>query len=132
MGVLKNLNNYLYTITNFFLKSSERISIHSIIGIPYKIINICNEAQNFFTWKTPKLTVEIKIMRSKIANRNPLYEIKCHKFSWPLYIEELLFSTYNLTHVRNIRTSDCSSEYALALLKGWISSTQDSKLESFE
>ena len=51
MGVLKNLNNYLYTITNFFLKSSERLSIHSIIGIPNKIINICNEAQGFLCEK---------------------------------------------------------------------------------
>ena len=57
-------------------------------------------------------------MRPKTVNLNPLYEIKLHKFTWPLYPRDLLPSTYNLIHIYNETTSNCFSEYASTLLKG--------------
>ena len=73
-----------------------------------------------------------KTMKSKTPNLNPLYEIKLHRFTWPLYPKDLHSNTYNLIHVHDAATSNCSIEYTSALLKGWMSLTQDSKLESFE
>ena len=43
------------------------------------------------------------------TNLNPLYEIKLHRFTYPFYPKNLLFSTYNLIHVRDATTFDCSS-----------------------
>ena len=43
------------------------------------------------------------------TNLNPLYEIKLHIFTYPFYPKNLLSSTYNLIHVRNATTFDCSS-----------------------
>ena len=55
-------------------------------------------------------------MRSKTTNLNPPYEIKLHRFTWPLYPKDLLFNTYNLIHVCDVATFDCSNEYTLVHL----------------
>ena len=57
-------------------------------------------------------------MRSQTTNLNPIYEIKLHIFIWLLYPKDLLSSTYNLIHIRDVTTFDYSNEYTLALLKG--------------
>ena len=67
-----------------------------------------------------------KTARLKAANLNPLYEIKLHIFTWPIYLKDLLSSTYNLIHICDVTTSNCFSEYALASLKGCRSSTLNS------
>ena len=43
------------------------------------------------------------------TNLNPLYKIKLHRFTWLFYPKDLLFSTYNLIHVDNVTTFNCSS-----------------------
>ena len=80
-----------------------------------------------FTWKNSTLIVE-----SKTINLNLLYEIKLHRFTCLFYSKDLLFNTYNLIHVHNVTTFDCSNEYTLVSLKGCWSSTLNSKLKSFE
>ena len=62
--------------------------------------------------------MEIKKTTRSTANLIFLYEIKLHKFTWSLYPKDLLSSTYNLIHVHDSATSNCSSEYASAWLKG--------------
>ena len=71
-------------------------------------------------------------MRSKTTNLNSLYDIKLHRFIWTFYPKDLFSSTYNLIHICDTVTFDCSSEYASASLKGWKFSTLDLMLESFE
>ena len=62
-----------------------------------------------FMWKTPTLTMEIKkTMRFKIANINPLFKIKLHKFTWSFFPKDSLSYTYNLIHVHNTTTFCCS------------------------
>ena len=40
---------------------------------------------------------------------NPLYKIKLYKFTWLFYPKDSLSSTYNLIHVYNATTFNCSS-----------------------
>ena len=40
-----------------------------------------------------------KLWDLRPANLNPLYEIKLHRLTWPLYPKDLLSNTYNLIHV---------------------------------
>ena len=68
-----------------------------------------------------------KTTRSKTVNLNLLFKIKLHRFIWPLFPKDLLSSTYNLIHVRDTVTSYCSLVVPSTTLKGWWSSTQDSK-----
>ena len=39
------------------------------------------------------------------TNLNPLFEIKLHRFTWPLYLKDLLSTTCNLIYVHDIVTS---------------------------
>ena len=52
----------------------------------------------------------------------------CIMISWSGIM--ILSRTYNLIHIHDTTTSNCSSEYTLASLKGRRSSTQYSKIES--
>lgn len=52
---------------------------------------------------------EKKLWGLKPINLNPLYEIKLYKFIWSFYPKNLLFSTFNLIHIRNATTLDCFS-----------------------
>ena len=70
-------------------------------------------------------------MKFKTANLNPLYKIKLYKFTWLLYLKDLLSNTYNLIHFYDAITFDYSNESS-ASLKGSRSSTQDLMLESFK
>ena len=45
----------------------------------------------------------------RYTNLNPLYQIKLHKFTWLLYPKDLLSNTYNLIHVCDTITFNCSS-----------------------
>ena len=38
------------------------------------------------------------------TNLNQLFEIKLHKFTWPLYPKDLLSNTYNFIHVHDATT----------------------------
>ena len=72
----------------------------------------------FLHGKPPILTMEIKKPRGlRPTNLNPLYEIKLHRFTWLFYPKELLFNTYNLNHIHDVATSNCSNEYSSALSK---------------
>ena len=42
-------------------------------------------------------------------NLNPLCKIKLHRFSWLFYPKNLLSSTYNLIHVHDVASLDCSN-----------------------
>ena len=54
-----------------------------------------------FTWKNPTNSQDKKPRGLRPINQNPLFKIKSHRFTWPLYPKELLSSTYNLIHVRD-------------------------------
>ena len=58
-----------------------------------------------------------KTIRSSTVNLNPLYKIKLHRFTWLLYLKDLLSNTYNLIHVRDTTISDYSCEYTSTLLR---------------
>ena len=60
--------------------------------------------------KNPHTNYGDKKLRSlKPTNLNPLYEIKLHRLTWSLYPKDLLSSIYDLIHVRDTTTLDCSS-----------------------
>ena len=50
-----------------------------------------------------------KLRSLKPTNLNPLYEIKLHRFTPSLYLKDLLFGTYNLIHVYDATTFNCSN-----------------------
>ena len=51
-----------------------------------------------FMWKNPTNGQDKKPRGLRPINQNPLFEIKSHRFTWPLYPKDLLSSTYNLIH----------------------------------
>ena len=58
--------------------------------------------------KSPQTCGDKKSWGLKPTNLNPLFEIKLHKFTWPLYPKDFLSSTYNLIHVWDTITPCCS------------------------
>ena len=79
--------------------------------------------KNFYVGNPHTNCGDKKTMRFKTINLNPLYEIKLHRFIYLLYLKDLLSNTYNLIHVCDATTSDCSNKYISASLKGWRFST---------
>ena len=66
--------------------------------------------KNFLCQKSSTLTMEIKKPQGlRPINLNPLYKIKLHTFTWSLYPKDLLSSTYNLIHICDATTSNCSN-----------------------
>ena len=61
-----------------------------------------------FKWKTPTNCGDKKPRGLRLINRNPLFEIKSHRFTWSFYPKNLLSNTYNLIHVRDVSTTRCS------------------------
>ena len=66
------------------------------------------------------------------TNLNQLFEIKLHKFTWPLYPKDLLSNTYNLIHIHDATTPYCSLVDPLVPLKGLRSSTNHSSIQILE
>ena len=82
-----------------------------------------------FYVENPHKLMEIKKPRGvRPTNLNPLFGIKLHKFTWSLYLKDLLFNTYNLIHVRDATTPCCSLMDYLVPLKGFRSLTNNSKI----
>ena len=75
--------------------------------------------QKIFTWKTPTNNEHKKSWGLRPTNLNPLFEIKLHIFTWPLYPKDLLYRTYNPIHVYDAVTSYCSLVDPSATSKGW-------------
>ena len=69
-------------------------------------------------WKTPKNWGDRKPWGLRPINRNPLFKIKSHRFTWPLYPKDLLFSTYNLIDIRDATTACCSLLESFGLSEG--------------
>ena len=67
-----------------------------------------------FMWKTPTNCEDKKPRGLRPINQNSLFEIKSHRFTWPFYPNDLLFSTFNFIHVRDTATTCCS------LLDPWV------------
>ena len=68
-----------------------------------------NETQDFYTENSHTNYGNKKSQRLRPTNLNPLYEIKLHRLTWSLYPKDLLSSIYDLIHVRDTTTLDCSS-----------------------
>ena len=85
-----------------------------------------------FMWKTPTNCGDKKPRGLRPINRNPLFEIKSHKFTWPLYPKCLHSITYNLIHVCDITTICCSLVYFSVTSKGLRSSTNNSNNQSLK
>ena len=85
-----------------------------------------------FTWKTPTNYEDKKPRGLRPINWNPPFEIKSHKFTYPLYPKDLLSSTYNLIHVCDAATTYCSLVNPQVLLKGLWSSTNNLKNQNLE
>ena len=54
------------------------------------------------TWKTPTNCGDKKPRGLSPSNLNPLFKIKLHKFTWPLYPKDLLSKTYNFIHIQQL------------------------------
>ena len=85
-----------------------------------------------FKWKTPTNYEDKKPRGLRSTNINPLFKIKLHKFTWPLYPKDLLSSTYNLIHVCDTTTPCCSLVDPLTTPKELRSLTNNSNIQIIE
>ena len=80
-----------------------------------------------FMWKTPTNCENKKSRDIRPINRNPLFEVKSHRFTLPFYPKNLLSSIYNLIHIHNVTTTCCFLVDHSVPPKGLQSSTNNSK-----
>ena len=82
--------------------------------------------------KPPQTCEDKKSQGLRLTNLNPLCEIKLYKITWPFCPKDLLYSTYNLIHVRDIVIPCCSLVDPSIHSKGLRSLTSNSNIQILE